>query len=558
MYFRRALYIAVVAFSLFSCKSNEERREMFVAGESNIVQLFRYDKRGDSLTVKAEAVRGETVDMVVNSVWEYRDNRYVTVYRKRRKFLAEEKNLSGDKGDVVKENTVYMVTTCTAISDTVSSKPEALLKKGSKAKVLGYDRLMEDGTVNRYFLEQKGIKGYVYARYTTTHKDSALVRYMPEKYDTVHAKVKNSFNAGRAIDCEFRPYPKPDRKRMPDPCNAFYLTISPVNLRNIDAYIALADSTEINAFVIDLKDDESPGFKAEAMKKFSPTNYRYAGAGKEKLYKEAVSKLHEKGYYAIGRITCFKDSYFAQDNPAESILDKSTGKPLFHNDSHWPSAYSRKAWQFNVELAKECVRKFGFDEINFDYIRFPDKMISMDSRLDYRNRFGESKIQAVQNFLRYACDELHPLGVYVSADVFGESANPGYTTAYGQYWPAISNIVDAICAMPYPDHFADNYYGIRKPWNHPYEIMKAWGTRAAARQDETPSPAAARTWIQAYRVMRHVDRNGLDNDAGYIEKQIRGLYDAGLDGGYNTWLSSANISVYRRQKDAYSIDYHKN
>ena len=208
-----------------------------------------------------------------------------------------------------------------------------------------------------------------------------------------------------------------------------------------------------------------------------------------------------------------------------------------------------------MELAKESVRKIGFNEINFDYVRFPDKLISLDDDIDYHNRYGESKVQAIQNFVRYACDELHELGVYVSVDVFGESANPGYTTAYGQYWPAISTIADAICAMPYPDHFADHYYGISKPWNHPYEILKAWGKRVQGRQEVTATPAKVRTWIQAYHVMRWVDPNGLDNTPNFIERQIRGLYDAGLTGGYNTWLASGNIGVYRSQKEAYALDY---
>ena len=85
--------------------------------------------------------------------------------------------------------------------------------------------------------------------------------------------------------------------------------------------------------------------------------------------------------------------------------------------------------------------------------------------------------------------------------------------------------------------------------------MKAWGKRAQGRQAVTATPAAVRTWIQAYHVMRWVDPAGLDNNANYIERQIRGLYDAGLTGGYNTWLASSNIGVYRSQKAAYALDY---
>ena len=230
-------------------------------------------------------------------------------------------------------------------------------------------------------------------------------------------------------------------------------------------------------------------------------------------------------------------------------------RPFKHNKAYWPSPYDRKVWQFNVELAKEAVRKFGFNEINFDYVRFPDRMTKVEQLIDYHNKYNESKVQAIQRFVQYACDEIHAVGAYVSIDVFGEAANPGYTTAYGQYWPAISNIADVICGMPYPDHFSNGYYGIKKPWNHPYEILKAWGERVQGRQQVTPTPAVVRTWIQAYNVMRHVDRNGIKYDAENVEKEIRGLYDAGLLGGYTTWHSGSNLDKYKAQKGAFEIDY---
>ena len=115
----------------------------------------------------------------------------------------------------------------------------------------------------------------------------------------------------------------------------------------------------------------------------------------------------------------------------------------------------------------------GFNEIQFDYVRFPDRIGSIESRLDMKNTYNEDKAQALQGFLFYACDEIHKLGAYVSVDVFGESANT-YVAAYGQYWSAISNIVDVISGMPYPDHFAKGEYGISIPWEKPYELLSAW------------------------------------------------------------------------------------
>ena len=263
------------------------------------------------------------------------------------------------------------------------------------------------------------------------------------------------------------------------------------------------------------------------------------------MYEYAVKRLHEEGFYVIGRITCFKDSYFVRDNPDCAITDRTTGEPFFHNKAYWPSAYDRRVWQFNLELAKECVRKFSLNEINFDYVRFPDKMQSVENEINYHNRYGESKVQAIQRFVQYATDELHNLGVYVSIDVFGETTNKGYTTPYGQYWPALSNIADVMCGMPYPDHFAQGYGGIRNPWNNPYKTLNVWGKNAQARQTECPTPAKVRTWVQAYHVMRYVDPNGIDYNGYNIAQEIRGLYDAGCQDGYGSHLTAGHCGSCR-------------
>lgn len=546
-------YIASILLILASC-GHKDDYTAYAGGIGKDVAAFVSPKKGE-LAPDTPLARGTEFTVSPEGAMKKDGVKYLPVKAGKKKLYVAEDAIAASPRECVKETELYVQTSASVIDDTLSSHIAGFARKGSKLQILDFDKIQPDGSVSRYKVQSGKQQGWIFGKYTVLSQEEAAERF--SEFDEAHAKAKNSFKGGEATGCEFRPYAKPvfPDNPMPDPVNAFYLTINPAGLRNIDSFIALADSARINAFVIDIKDNECPGYKADAMEKHSPTNYKWAGKEKEKLYKEAIDKLHAKGYYVIGRITCFKDSYYAKDHPSSCICEKATGQPFLHNKSYWPSAFSRDVWQFNVELAKESVRKFGLNEINFDYVRFPDKMISIDEQMDYRNRYGESKVQAIQNFVRYACDELHQLGVYVSIDVFGESANPGYTTAYGQYWPAISTIADAICAMPYPDHFADHYYGISKPWNHPYEIMKAWGKRVQGRQSITASPAKVRTWIQAYHVMRWVDRNGIDNDANFIERQIRGLYDAGLTGGFNTWLASGNIEIYRYQKDAYGLDY---
>ena len=542
-----------------SCGKKDIIEERYLASTTTEVELYSIDENG-KVSKAQNIVRGRKVRANIGKVVKIEKQVYIPIeITKKQYFYAKEQSLVVSKSEVVQEKSIWVRTPASIITDCETSLIGGLADKGAKLAVVGFDSLRADGRVNRYKVKQGSLVGHIYGKYLVFSKEEAVKRYKAEKYDKVHKAIKNTFGGGEAIGCDFYPTERVSflNNKMPEACYSLYLNISPSVIGNIEKFITFAKKTKINTFVIDIKDNECPGYKAEAMAKYSPTNHRYAGKNKEQMYNNAVKRLHEEGFYVVGRITCFKDSHLVKDHPHVAITEKATGKPFKHNKAYWPSPYERQVWQFNVELAKEAVRKFGFNEINFDYVRFPDRMTKVENIIDYHNKYNESKVQAIQRFVQYACDEIHAVGAYVSVDVFGEAANPGYTTAYGQYWPAISNICDAICGMPYPDHFSNGYYGIKKPWNHPYEILKAWGERVQARQEVTPTPAAVRTWIQAYPVMRHVDKNGLRYDAEDVEKEIRGLYDAGLTGGYTTWHSGSNLTKYEAQKGAFCIDYLK-
>ena len=554
---KRFLTLLIIVAAIVGCNSEEIVEVRYLASPVHTNYIYSFDEQNKVLAVADTLVRGTQLNAVVNGTKKIDDKLYMAVKVGRERYYAAVESLVADPRAVVQESAVFVRTPASIISDVATSKVGGNAAKGEQLAVIGYDSIDAAGRVNRYMVRQGSVEGYIYAKYTVFDREQSLLRYKAEQYDKVHKAVKNPFGGGEAIGCDFYPTERVvfENNKMPEACYSLYLNISPSVIGNIEAYIDFAKQTKINTFVIDIKDNECPGYKAEAMKLYSPTNYARAGSTKEAMYAKAVRRLHEEGFYVVGRITCFKDSYLVKDHPEVAITEKATGKPFKHNKAYWPSPYDRKVWQFNVELAKEAVRKFGFNEINFDYVRFPDRMTKVEQLIDYHNKYDESKVQAIQRFVQYACDEIHAVGAYVSIDVFGEAANPGYTTAYGQYWPAISNIADVICGMPYPDHFSNGYYGIIKPGNHPYEILNAWGERVQGRQAVTPTPAVVRTWVQAYNVMRHVDRNGIKYDAENVEKEIRGLYDAGLLGGYTTWHSGSNLEKYKAQKGAFMIDY---
>jgi len=306
----------------------------------------------------------------------------------------------------------------------------------------------------------------------------------------------------------------------------------------VDAYLEVAEGSGINAFVVDIVDGGSVGYAAEVMHKYCPSAAA-AAQNTVEAYREAIQKIQNAGYYVIGRITTFNDTYFVKDHPEYAISDKS-GEPKKLSGEYWPTPYSREAWQYKVDLAVEAVELMGFNEIQFDYVRFPDRTGRYEKAgtIDFHNVYGETKAQAIQRFLMYAADILHEQGAYVSADVYGESAYT-YVTAYGQYWAAISNVVDVISGMPYPDHFAAS--GSYRPWEHPYDTLYGWGQNVMLRQAETTTPAIVRTWIQAYNAI-HEPYTTYGPKA--VSAQIRALRDAGCTGGYMTWNAGASLDKY--------------
>lgn len=561
----RFLLSGCVIAVLVGCQKQEEELRYLAAEGADIV-VYEMDKNKILIAVDTMK-RGGRVKVYPSETVKYEQQKYIritpdtqdggTITDKHGKLYVLDGNTVRDVTATVRERAIWVRTPASVIDDTVSSHICGLAEKGVQYEVVGYDNLQNNGKVRRYKILCGNDTGWIYGKYTVLNEYEAKARFESEKYDSIHSQVRNPFGGGEAVGCDYYPVDKPDfiGNKMPEQVYSLYLNISPAVVGKIDSFIDLAKQTKINAFVLDMKDNECPAFKAETMAKMSPTNFKWGGKNKEQMYHYAVNRLHEEGFYVIGRITCFKDSYFVQDNPDCAITERATGEPFFHNKAYWPSAYDRRVWQFNVELAKECVRKFGLNEINFDYVRFPDKLQSVENEIDYHNRYKESKIQAIQRFVQYAADELHSLGAYVSIDVFGETTNKGYTTPYGQYWPALSNVADVICGMPYPDHFAQGYGGIYNPWNNPYKTMLVWGRNAMARQTECPTPAKVRTWVQAYHVMRYVDPNGIDYNSENITKEIRGLYDAGCTGGYITWLSNSSLHKYIEKKAAFEIDY---
>ena len=546
--------IVAIAVGVFinelATKNKYEKR--FLASDSEEITLYDEEKK----EVK-NVVRGIEVDYFFHQDEE----EMAKIKIDNSEYFVKKENLVSALKDVVQEKSVYVRTSYNLNKNLESVDLLGLANKGDKLEITGFDKINNDGTVNMYKVKLGDEEGYFYQKYTAKTEEKAKENYdFNGSYET-HKKQKNVYGGGGGATLDYFPVIKPvfENNKMPDKVYSLYLNGTKAVMGMIDEYISFAKTTKINAFVVDIVDDVNIGYQSPYMEKNSPTSYKHAQNSLEN-YKNAIKKLKDNGFYVIGRITAFKDTYYVSDHK-ENAITNSSGNPLKHQSSYWPSAFNRDVWKYDVELAMEAVKEIGFNEIQFDYVRFPDGLGTMEKAktVNYHNTYNETKAQAVQRFLMYATNELHKLNVYVSADVFGESSyGSGYITSYGQYWPAISTVVDVISAMPYTDHFGKNYGGHTEPWLYPYDTISFWAKTASKGQKLSASPAVARTWITAYNTPVASSGTSRAYNSSEVESQIKALFDNGLTGGYMTWNAYSaknNLAKYQKQKDAYNKEY---
>lgn len=518
------------------------KSSMYLAGDTNKVTTYIMDE-DNSFKENSELVRGKKVIYSGKKV-NMNDNEYLLIKFDNKEYYVNAKQLVKNVKDVVLEKERYVRTSVTVYENETDSKIASFIKKGNKLDIIGYDKLFDDGNVNMYKIKYNDTEGYVYSKYLVNDKESADSVYNENGVYDIHKDRKfkgRELYGGKASTLDYYPYERVEFEdnKLLKKAKTMYLNAGTIG--SIDSYLKIAKENGVNAIVVDIKDG-ALAYSSNVAKEISPTAYATA-INDNSSYKSAIDKIKDAGIYAIGRIVVFNDVHYGKDHPEDCISSTASSRL-------WPSAYSRGAWYYNVELAKEAVKEMGFNEIQFDYVRFPEDAYNMSIKgnSDFKNKYDEEKAEAVQNFLFYATDQIHKVGAYLSVDVFGECSGE-YVTAYGQYWPAISNIVDAISSMPYTDHFGRSV----DTWTNAYQTVYNWAKGAAARQKEIPTPAVARTWITAYDTPYW--KPTVIYNASKIEDQVRALYDAGLDGGFITWNSASSLAKYEQIKTAFNKDY---
>lgn len=532
-----AIIVVLAVLLLGKGRDIINKEAMYLASSDKVVKLYIQDDDGN-LKEDKDLVRGTKVSSYKDTITK--DNKsYTKIDYDKSIYYVDSGSLVKDAKSAVLEKVKYVRTSVTVYQNSEDSKIESFIKKGNKIDVTDYDKLLEDGSVNMYKIKNDNTEGWVYGKYLVNDEETANEVYNENSVYDTHKDRKYGLRelyGGKASTLDYYPYERVEfeNNKLLKSAKAMYLNAGTIG--SIDSYLKIAKENGVNAIVVDIKDG-ALAYSSEVAKEISPTAYKTA-INDNSLYKAAIDKIKEAGIYAIGRIVVFNDTHYAKDHPEDCI-----------NSTGWPSAYSRNVWYYNVELAKEAAREMGFNEIQFDYVRFPENAYNLSvAKADFKNKYDEEKAEAVQNFLFYATDQIHKEGIYLSVDVFGECSSE-YVTAYGQYWPAISNIVDAISSMPYTDHFGRSV----DTWTNAYQTVNNWAKGASARQKEIPTPAVARTWITAYDTPYWNPK--VIYNANKIEDQVRALYDAGLDGGFITWNSASSLAKYEQIKSAFAKNY---
>lgn len=381
-----------------------------------------------------------------------------------------------------------------------------------------------------------------------------------------HISIDNSPKGGTGVHVE-----KEDKKPVfadpsvvhletPEPMYAIYMSQCVVGTPSFrDSLVTMIEETALNAVVIDIKDYTGTiGFPTKHPR-FEDSSLTHCGA---RDMKEFIKTLHEKGIYVIGRITVFQDPLYSEKFPEQAVQSISRpGEPWEdHKGLAFVDVSSTPYWEHIVELSKESYA-IGFDELNYDYVRYPSDGPMADAQ--YVN---DNKAEALEMFFQYLHKEVDPIGVVMSADLFGYTTVLADDLGIGQQLERALPYFDYIAPMVYPSHYNKGFAGLSNPNDDPYKViytsMVEGVRRAVAKQASIKTLTGAvimkdelvpahtttsgdfiatttkkvpsgfytkevhdklklRPWLQDFDY-------GKDYTVEDIEAQIKGTYDAGL------------------------------
>ncbi|MFA6459170.1 MAG: putative glycoside hydrolase [Candidatus Paceibacterota bacterium] len=290
----------------------------------------------------------------------------------------------------------------------------------------------------------------------------------------------------------------------------------------------LIEKTEVNAVVIDVKD-----YTGRISFPVEDPILKKTGAAERRIpdIKEFIGRLHAKGIYVIARISSFQDSYLINVHPEWAV--KTTGGNIWkdYKGVKWLDAGAEPVWNYLVAIGHEAYN-VGFDELNFDYIRFPSDGDLKD--IAYSWGEGRTRSEVMEDFYKHLHDEFARKSIPISADLFGLTTSAVDDLGIGQVMEKALPYFDYVYPMVYPSHYSHGFNGFARPAEHPYEVIKYSMEHAIQKAAmASTSPMKIRPWLQAFNL-----------GATYTPAMVRAQIEATYDSGLSSWLLWNAGSVY--------------
>ncbi len=299
----------------------------------------------------------------------------------------------------------------------------------------------------------------------------------------------------------------------------------------LNRMLNIARNNDLNAMVIDVKNDFGKVTYASSLPEVKEID-----SDSEPLIKDVdqmITTLKEQNIYLIGRVVVFRDPWLVHNKPQWAIYKKSGALWRDKKGTTWIDPYQQEVWDYNIAIAKEAAAK-GFNEIQFDYVRFPENGAKMDQVVQYANSEQLTKSQAISRFLEKARSRIHEDGAKVSADVFGLVTSSSDDMGIGQTWSGVSRHVDTISPMTYPSHYSQGMYGIANPDLEPYAVINRALTDAGRRNEQLVKhgihAARVRPWLQGFTA------SWIHPHQNYTSAQIKAQIQAAEDLGIQEFL----------------------
>lgn len=287
----------------------------------------------------------------------------------------------------------------------------------------------------------------------------------------------------------------------------------------LEEFLTMADETELNALMIDLKDETGGVLYASAVPLVAEM-----GAGKDMYDLGAVIReAAARDLYVIGRLVTFQDPIAARARPGMAVVDEATGEPFESRGQYFLDPTDTDARAYALDLAVEAC-ELGLDELQFDYVRFPDhrpESVSFDAGVTI-----DIRAEAIRSFLREAVNALHPLGCAVGVDVFGFVTTVQDDGGIGQNWEDITSVADVVSPMVYPSHYDPGWYGLPEPSARPGVVVDRALRDGLARMSRQ---LIVRPWLQDFAY-----------DPAQVRSQIEMAEEMGM--GWMLWNAASEVT----------------